>query len=109
MKKALFLLILPLLFISGCVSGQQKSPRHFFIGYIGTDETNTVFDGGDSITVWFYPNVFILADHYAKKHNLRDVRILSITEQTNTEYYEFWYPHPDRLTNQINYFKTIRK
>lgn len=104
-----YIILLATCFCFGSAFGQQKSPRHFFIGYIGTDKTNNVFDGGDSITVWFYPNVFILADHYAKKHNLHDVRILSITEQTNTEYYEFWYPNPDKLTNQINYFKNIRK
>lgn len=84
--KLIFTIFLCFLLISACAQGR----RHFLIGFIGNSkETGVLFDGGYDTAMVEYPNFLTFRTFFEKHFDLKDVRILSVSEISEKDYRTF--------------------
>lgn len=70
-------------------SGSIK--RYFLIGYIADSPDGLhIFDGGVDTSMDHYPNINELDNWLAARFHISKIRIIGITEQSESDYKAFW-------------------
>lgn len=92
MKFFLIALGVSALFLITCSNAKTSHRRYFLIGYIADniEPGRGFFNGGADTAMDHYPSFIELDDWLGKKYHIKNIRIISVCEQTKEDHDAFW-------------------